>query len=246
MATKGVTVDETFLKNFLARGGQAVTPTGGQVDNQNVDEFLKQRTARAAAAQDSTTSKKIDAATRDDRAAILHEKAEQARIRTASDQEKAERARAEAETREQELQRQATQKQVSAARAAVDAALVPAKSAADRLASVRTTGGIALLLGIIGVLLFAVVQINSEGDTRMKQLWYMLNGRATLQGRVAVTGATADSQTVTQDIQDLGNAVGQFVGDLGSDVTSAMGNIPVYGGIFSGIGTVLDEFRNLP
>lgn len=59
-----------------------------------------------------------------------------------------------------------------------------ASSLADRVGSVQTAGGIGLLLVILLVLLFAIVRINASGDTRLKQFWYMLNGRATLQGAV--------------------------------------------------------------
>jgi hypothetical protein len=61
----------------------------------------------------------------------------------------------------------------------------------DRLGSLPTVGGIGLLVGIIVLLLFTVVVVNSNGDTRLKQFWYMLNGRATIEGRQAIIGASA-------------------------------------------------------
>ena len=69
--------------------------------------------------------------------------------------------------------------------------------AIDRVGALPTVGGIGLLLVILGVILFTVVKVNPQGDTRMKQLWYMLNGRATIQGR----------QTVVNDTK-LGTGVG--------------------------------------
>lgn len=61
----------------------------------------------------------------------------------------------------------------------------------DRVGSLPTVGGIGLLVLILVILLFTVVVVNDQGDTRLKQLWYMLNGRATIQGRQKVTGATS-------------------------------------------------------
>src|SRR5438270_7640746 len=55
---------------------------------------------------------------------------------------------------------------------------------ADRVGSLPTVGGVGFLLVILAILLFTVVQVNAQGDTRLKQLWYMLNGRATIKGRV--------------------------------------------------------------
>jgi hypothetical protein len=71
--------------------------------------------------------------------------------------------------------------------------------AADRIGSMKTTGGIALLLVILALLMFIVVRVNSVGDTRLKQLWYMLNGRTSLQGKVTLTGATPGAQGASGD-----------------------------------------------
>lgn len=68
--------------------------------------------------------------------------------------------------------------------------------AANKIGSLRTVGGLGLLFTILFVLLVAIVRVNSSGDTRLKQFWYMLNGRATLQGRqvpAAQTGAQGSS-----------------------------------------------------
>jgi len=59
----------------------------------------------------------------------------------------------------------------------------------DKASSVKTTGGISLLLVILVVIIFIVVRVNAAGDTRLKQLWYMLNGRTALQGKVTLTGS---------------------------------------------------------
>jgi hypothetical protein len=71
--------------------------------------------------------------------------------------------------------------------------------AVDRIGAMKTTGGIALLLVILALLMFIVVRVNSVGDTRLKQLWYMLNGRTALQGKVTLTGATGGVQGSSGD-----------------------------------------------
>jgi hypothetical protein len=71
--------------------------------------------------------------------------------------------------------------------------------AADRIGSMKTTGGISLLLVILALLMFIVVRVNAAGDTRLKQLWYMLNGRTSLQGKVTLTGATGGVQGSSGD-----------------------------------------------
>jgi hypothetical protein len=71
--------------------------------------------------------------------------------------------------------------------------------AADRIGAMKTTGGISLLLVILALLMFIVVRVNASGDTRLKQLWYMLNGRTSLQGKVTLTGATGGVQGSSGD-----------------------------------------------
>ncbi len=69
----------------------------------------------------------------------------------------------------------------------------------DKVSNASTVGGIGLLVAIIVFLLFVVVQVNAAGDTRLKQLWYMLNGRAKLEGAVFPTGGTAGTPGSTAD-----------------------------------------------
>jgi Fe2+ transport system protein B len=79
----------------------------------------------------------------------------------------------------------------------------------DRVSSFKTTGGIALLLVILMLLLFIVVRVNASGDTRLKQLWYMLNGRTALTGKVTVTGSGVSTNTSGTFGQDpTSNSVG--------------------------------------
>ena len=78
--------------------------------------------------------------------------------------------------------------------------------AIDRVGALPTVGGIGLLVAILIVILFTVVRVNPQGDTRMKQLWYMLNGRATIQGRQTIqkgSSATAANQAAAAAVGGL-------------------------------------------
>lgn len=80
--------------------------------------------------------------------------------------------------------------------------------AANKIGSLRTVGGLGLLFTILFILLVAIVRVNSSGDTRLKQFWYMLNGRATLQGRqvpAAQTGAQGSSADFGTGVQQNAN-----------------------------------------
>jgi len=69
--------------------------------------------------------------------------------------------------------------------------------AVDKVSSLSTVGGVGLLVLVLVILLFVVVQVNAQGDTRMKQLWYMINGRATLQGRRTIEGGPQPGDSAT-------------------------------------------------
>jgi hypothetical protein len=60
------------------------------------------------------------------------------------------------------------------------------QNAVNKIASLPTLGSIGLLLTFLLLLLFIVVNVDGKGTTRIKQIWYMLNGRASLIGRVLV------------------------------------------------------------
>lgn len=85
------------------------------------------------------------------------------------------------------------QRLISKANQATAPVLQRAGEVVDRVAASRTPGGIGLLIVILIFLLFVVVVVNQAGDTRLKQLWYMLTGRASLQGRVTPNGASSSS-----------------------------------------------------
>ncbi len=251
MATKGVTVDEAFLRDFLAKGGKAETPTGTPIADSNVNEFLQEEhTAFVQAGQDKETKEKIKAATANDRAAKLHAKAEAASERTAEQEQKAAQMRAESEARDQAVARdqaiRATETFAGQARQATENALAPAKNIADKVAATRLPdGGIGLLLAIIAILLFTVVVVNQAGDTRLKQLWYLLNSRTGLIGRkILVPAPPLDTAA---EIATLANDAGTVAADIVGTLTglSPAGAAGVVAGTQATLG--LDSsFRNLP
>lgn len=89
---------------------------------------------------------------------------------------------------------------------------------ADRVGTLPTPGGNGFLIMVLIILLFTVVVVNSHGDTRLKQLWYMLNGRATIAGRQDVTSYNPPSSMGTNGMPATGN---------NSSGTPQPGNLPI-------------------
>lgn len=184
-----VSVDENFLKDFAAAGGQAQTSGGTPINADNVDTFLSEYAAQGSA--ETTKQQK------------LHKQAKKA---DSADTTEEDRIAAEKEAaRIQELQDEEDKKASGAALAAAkrgvrsvkenvaEPAIARAGDIAELIGNYNTAGGIAGLLTILVVLLLVVVVVNSSGDTRLKQFWYMLNGRASLQGRKEIQkGSSVD------------------------------------------------------
>jgi len=81
-----------------------------------------------------------------------------------------------------------------------------AKTVVGKVSSLPTVGSIGLLVALLLILLFVVVNVDGKGTTRLKQLWYMLNGRASLRGRVKlVTGSQGSTNDVTGGAVNGGN-----------------------------------------
>lgn len=214
MATKEkkqqpVSVDEQFLKNFYEKGGKAVDLSSGK-EVTDVDALLDS----VADSGDGTTPKQEE----------LHKKAV---ARGTADTTKEEAAKAQKEAdriahlQEQERKRKlgkagkvysAVSKEVQGN--VTDPIISKAGNAVDKVSSLQTLGGIGLLLAILIFLLFVVVQVNSAGDTRIKQFWYMLNGRAHLVGRHQIS--TGSSTTGTPGAV---NADGTVNGPDGKPIT---------------------------
>lgn len=133
----------------------------------------------------------------------------------------------------------------------VDGASEKVGNVAARIAGLQTPGGIGLLLAILTVLVFTVVQVNGQGDTRLKQLWYMLNGRAQLLGRVTPTPqGPATPSNVAGDLLAIGTAgqdiANQEVAALSAGLAvaitpSAVAQVPgIITGVEQGIAAVLN------
>jgi hypothetical protein len=75
----------------------------------------------------------------------------------------------------------------------------------DYVGAAKTVGGVGLLLVILFLLLFIVVRVNAAGNTRLQQLWSMLNGRATLTGAVTPTGIESNGGGASGDFSAAPN-----------------------------------------
>jgi hypothetical protein len=108
-----------------------------------------------------------------------------------------------------------------------------AGGAVDKVSSLRTLGGIGLLLAILIFLLFVVVQVNAAGDTRIKQIWYMLNGRAHLSGRQQIETSSGQPSSGTPGAVNADGTVNGPDGkpitlkSIGAADTQALQNSPV-------------------
>lgn len=200
---KAISVDERFLLDYVARGGKAqVVASGQEIDKENVDEFL-----RKAVAEDKTDEQKasmLQKKTRLQQRAEQKGAADEERLARQQQQEEQNRAAEMERKRKQEEDKRLSQAQ-KLRRASGEAAEKFGNSvqpALDKVAGLHTVGGIGLLLVILTILIFTVVQVNAQGDTRLKLLWAMLNGNAHLQGRVQATG------TGGNPIAGVGTAVG--------------------------------------
>lgn len=90
----------------------------------------------------------------------------------------------------------------------------------DKVGTLPTYGGLLLLVLILAILLFTVVRVNDQGDTRLKQLWYMLNGRATIKGRQNVTTSVTIPGTGGNQILNLGSGDKGVSGTFGTGSNS--------------------------
>ncbi len=187
MAGETISVDEKFLRDLIARGGKAtVLDSGQQITTQaEADEFLKQRVADQKTEKLAGTTSEDEPRTsrRAERLAYTEKEREQRR-------------------REKERQKRAARRQgIRATEIAIGSVSSGIRPLIDKIGSAPVPGGIGLLIAIIVLLLFVVVQVNAEGDTRLKMLWYMLNGRASLIGSVPVTGVSTTGTESTTGAQ---------------------------------------------
>src|SRR6266487_2059474 len=183
-----ISIDEKFLRNLVARGGKAtVLDSGQQITTQaEADEFLKQRVANQKTEKLAGTTSEDESRTsrRVERLAYTDAEREQRR-----------------QEREGQRQRAARQRGIQAANITMNSINSGTQRLIDRVSAAPVPGGIGLLVAVIILLLFVVVQVNAEGDTRLKMFWYMLNGRATLVGSKKPTGVETSATESTTGVQ---------------------------------------------
>ena len=204
--------DTDFLKDYVMRNPTPNTPPPGvQVDPEKED---------ATIALEDKGSEKVTTPN----VMKLHNKAVK---QDAQDKEKAARLQAEADAQRIADEEEARKEKRQSIQDKVDDVTTKADSTVrpliDRVANLKTVGGIGLLIAILVFLNFVIIPVNAAGDTRLKQLWYMLNGQAQIQGRViptAVTqGASADFGTTTTTTT-TGTGTGTGTGGGGPVVTA--------------------------
>jgi hypothetical protein len=180
-----ISIDEKFLKDLVARGGKATDiASGQQITNQvEADQFLQQHVS-------GQKTEKLS----DDEARVRQLNRRSERLVYTPEQREQRRQEREAQQR-----RQARQQGIRATEIAMHSVSSGTQRLIDKVAAAPVPGGIGLLVAVIILLLFVVVQVNAEGDTRLKLLWYMLNGRASLIGSKSIepptnsTGSTRNS-----------------------------------------------------
>jgi hypothetical protein len=183
-----ISIDEKFLRNLVARGGKATDiASGQQISTQaEADEYLKQYAAgqKTEKLQGATSEDESRTSRRAERLAYTEAEREQRR-----------------QERERQQQRAARQRGIQAANITMNSISSGTQRLIDRVAAAPVPGGIGLLVAVIILLLFVVVQVNAEGDTRFKMFWYMLNGRASLIGSKKPTGVTTSARESTTGVQ---------------------------------------------
>lgn len=194
------------------------------VSNNSRESVLKAAKARSNSKDEQDLLDFLDRVTTDDPSAmtsgpstnkleLLHERAEKL---DAEDKARVQRQQERDEQEEREKQQEQDQSIRASISRNVENVTSSIQPTIDRVGALPTLGGIGLLLGILTVLIFLVVRVNAQGDTRGKQLWYLFNGRAQLQGAVTPTGAFQGATPIP------GGGAG---GDFGSPVDNSNNGI---------------------
>jgi hypothetical protein len=178
-----LSVDDQFLKDHLDRGGKAVEiESGKEIDKGNVDALLEEVASQGPARTPKQEglhkeAKSIGAAdtTREDAAKAIKE---QQRIEHLRQQD--------LKKRQSKALNVASRVSTTVQDSITDPFIDRAGGFIDRVSNASTVGGVGTLLAILIFLLFVVIVVNPQGDTRIKQFWYMLNGRASLIGRQTI------------------------------------------------------------
>lgn len=196
--------DEQFLRDLVAKNQNIKLTDLASGKEMSADEALalivdeneadKQQANKPQANKD----KELNAAlSRGERAAIREKRRLQGlqksaeRINAASTERIEREKRREQEIVQERQQREADAKQARSIRnfrhvahdvnQSFNSSVQPAL---QKIGSLPAPGGIGLMVGILAMLLFVVVRVNAAGDTRLKLLWYSMNGRTRLIGAV--------------------------------------------------------------
>jgi hypothetical protein len=192
-----LTVDDAFLKRYVDLQGSRAkiedVTTGEQVDLADLTDVVEKQEDQAKKDKDlnEALQRGKQQARNEQR---LHARAK--KMDAASDERVAKEKQRELDVQRKEAEREEDKRQASSVRdvrhvtQGVNRALENVNPLLERAGTLPTLGGIGLMVGILAFLLILIVPVNAAGDTRAKQFWYMLNGRAKLQGAVApVTGS---------------------------------------------------------
>ncbi len=118
----------------------------------------------------------------------LLDKKKQARVEKREGVEPTERERMQTLTRQEVQEEQQRAERQTAIQTLASNVTKPfldgSKHAVNNVSHASTSGGIGTLVVVLVVLLFVLVQVDQQGNTRGKMLWYMLNGRAYLDQRI--------------------------------------------------------------
>ena len=207
MPKRALTVDDEFLKRIADNPFYQSTGVQKQIASQleNETDALEKEATKVSSLQAPPPPEKSSTERRNDaRVERLQARAE--KLQAANQERLAkEEAQAQEDARQKELAR--NQNIRASLQHNVQTVQSNVSDLADRIGSIQTVGGIGLLVAILVLLVFAIVQVNAQGDTRLKQFWYMLNGRAHLQGSVTPQGAI-DPNVGAQPGNPLGLAPG--------------------------------------
>lgn len=109
-----------------------------------------------------------------------------------TEEEKAAREQAEQAEAEAEQARLEAEANKTALQQALDTPGGLARRTSNWLSSAPTPGGIGMLVLALLFFLWAIIPVNSAGDTRLKLLWYTLIGRTQFTESTQIAGGSAD------------------------------------------------------
>ena len=224
--TEEGTADSAWLKNLVNNPNIKITDndSGKDVSQNELKDIVEKddKTPEDTTAQKKTEdlSKKVEDqkdkdATKEDRKKIAEQKKKESEEKQKlADQKRA----ADDAARKMKARSNATQSLLSSVNDKIDEPLQKVGHAVDLFQAAKTPGGIGFLVILLIFLLWVVVRVDQAGNTRIKQFWYMLNGKANLEPSPSIasrdfaspTGnpgiASGDIPQNTQNTQKVQNA----------------------------------------